>query len=374
MAEERTRPENAKPTVIREAATTTLNNWFKTWLDLKTFLKQRRQLLDDPKVALTGPSQPDTSWKSPFAFATQGLLLTTVMIQLLASAFGLFVVKPESYIKRLRDRNRQVAQAAKSNLAVAEQADDETVFKSEIFPKLDDWLKKPEAADTSGPIVFGITKQNYVITMKKLIAQTEDIPKQLDYAEKLSAAEALFAKILVPLSLVFAAVFFRLLFYRIKEVRAIADKEQVMQAYLYIVTARLFWTNAVLSVIYALLHYSFIYSGFYDRTLFDSVSRGDPGMTQFLFVQAEITLPVIVCLPLVLYSFHKMSISLRKLFNLPPPSIWFDRVGSYVRVANFLSTVVLFVLLFICSWGYARLLTAWEKHKINFVTIENKGS
>ena len=334
MSDEGTSTKNSKPTIIREAASSTLNNWFKTWLDFKVFLKQRRLLLDDPKVALTGPSEPDTNWKSPFAFATQGLVLTTVLIQLIASAFGLFVVRPESYIKRLRERNTQFAQTLKNNLAATSQTDDQR------------------------------ESRDYVAKTKNLIAQTEEIPKQLDYAEKLDAAAEMFAKILVPLSLVLAAVFFRVLVYRLKEVGAVFDKEQVMQAYLYIVTARLFWMNAALSLIYAIIHYSMIYSGFYDREMFDSVIGGGAGMTQLLFLEAEIALPVFVCLPVVLYSFHKMSVSLRKVFDLPPPNIWYDLIASYVRVANFLSALVLSVVLFICSWGYAKLITVSEKHKI----------
>jgi hypothetical protein len=358
--------------VIREAARSPFDKLIKSWLDYKAFSKQRRQLLADPKLALTGSGEADRTWKSPFSFATQGLVITTVIIQLIASAFGLMFVRPEPYLKRIRtaiQENIQTLkeneQTLKNNLAIVNEANDNTLFEVAF-----DILKKPIPGTS-----FGISKPEYVKALTEAIqrtdktlaqSQSDEIKRQLDSAERIESVSSTIAKVLVPFALVLAAYVFGFLFKRRTRTSNPVALDRPHEVYLYITTACLFWMNAALTVAHALFHSVLVYSGFYDRMMFGSASFGGGLVeTQLLFIEAEIVVPFLLCLPVILFAFRRTAAAIRTVYDLPQPKIMQNWIGSYIRVANTVSFIALMVILNLFSWGYVNVGTMLEGKRIN---------
>lgn len=339
-------------------------SWINTWFDFRVFSKQRHLLLEDPGFALTPPPKTESPWKSSLGFATQGLVLTTIVIQVLASAFGLVLSRPKPYTERIRTNVQEnlvslneTAQTLKLNLAVVETADEDTLFEPTL-----DILKRPVRTT-----LFGVPKADYVKALNDAIgrvnrsvgnvqSQSDQVAKQLDLAKRADQLPSKLFRILLPLTLVLSAYIFRFLFGRMKEARGIENKDHSDVAYLYLTTSHLFWMNAGLSIATAVLHNTFIYSGLYDRQM--SESLGSLGTTQLLFMGAEIIIPVLLFLPLIIFSFRKTSQAIRTIFDLPASTS--GLISSYIRVSNFISFLLLSIVLVLVSLGCAKVTAKWE--------------
>ena len=76
-----------------------LHDFFE-WFDFRLFIKQRRLILAHSDLNFTTEVKAASWWKSPFAFALQGLILTTLAAQILSLAFGLLFKTPKITLMR----------------------------------------------------------------------------------------------------------------------------------------------------------------------------------------------------------------------------------------------------------------------------------
>ena len=247
-------------------------DWIKNWLDLRGYLKQRRIVLAHPNLQFTEQDTRLPSWKTPFLFAVQGILLTALVIGLIGGAFSTLIDPRPTVVFRVQISDNSATLVPEQVPGGAEWQTKAELIEQDIaklqlqLPNIE--AAEPEAkfpgpvpySDRDRPNLFALGVALTLIEMErddaiaKYKQELEGLQEQLrviKLAPRIRKAEQALQKVLMPVSLVFAAYLFRFLV-RLRSGTNVALTHNAHVVYLYYFTAATFWVNVTLAVLVAI--------------------------------------------------------------------------------------------------------------------------
>jgi hypothetical protein len=294
----------------------------KPFLDFKSYLAQRRRILADPNVMLTTPID-DKTWKSPLKFATQGLVIPSLLASLVISVFFFFARQPEPPWK---DGQREFAEAVTKLRDLEAQMKASSPFEQFYF----------------GDNFVNLSRDEAVKECQQRIAKLEARQWVFVAAPYVDDAEKKLAKFVSPTFLILAAYFFRWSL-KFGQGRSGSNIHRAHEVYLYFVTSSIFWISLIYNVFLVLL---------------------------FLSVRTEsVLVPVFYgcCMVLGFIAMVLVNRDCKKLqdvFNLPllegkgRRTSGHNKIFSTIFYANLLSLVTAGMLLFVAAWMWG-ILAMW---------------
>lgn len=296
------------------------NGWWsdkiKPFLDFKSYLAQRRRILDDPTVMLTTPID-DKTWKSPLKFAIQGVAIPSLLVSLVIGIYFFFVKQPEPTWK---GNQREFTEAV---------------------TKLRDLEAQMKAADPSQQFYFqddfiNRSRDDAIIECQRRIAKLEARQWIFAAAPYVDDAEKKLAKFLSPTFLILAAYFFRWSL-KFGQGRSGSNMGRAHEVYLYFVTSSIFWISLIYNVFLVLLILSL---------------RTDSRLMPVFYACCMVL--GIIALVLVNRDCKK----LQGVFNLPllegkqRKKSGHHKIFSTIFYANILSLVTAWLLMFVVAWTW----------------------
>lgn len=341
---------------IREAIA---GPWIKRWLDIRTFLAQRRALLRDSTLALDSEIRTSVAgWKTPAKFAIQGLILPAVIIQVLNLLLALILVRPTPYIDRLRSEADAALASVRENRALVAG-----MPPSAILVPVRDLRTRPSVSTDA----TGISQPEYL----KLLARAEPTLvrgiKLIKTGQNIDAAEKLILPFAAPTAFVLAAFAFRLFARRTLISSANGDPRRAHEAFLYLHTSSLFWANVVMMLTASVAQNILIYSGEFDRAMYAASHQGPAAavVTLFLFTQVQMIAVVLLAAPWLIVGWRRFVREMRHAYGLAPAGIWRDRLLGAAYGANLVTFIMLTIALNLVTSVYGYVATAIEERRIS---------
>jgi hypothetical protein len=342
--------------------------WLKRWLDIRTFLRQRRALLNDPVLTLDDEIRSDIpGWKTPLKFAFQGLVLPVVAVQVIGFILGVIFVRPPSYLKRLQSEAETALVAIKHNRVIVSSAPDDAIFESGR-----DLRAVPNRLDPT-TATWGIYKIDYVRQLDVAKNNLETALKKFATAEHIQTAEKLLAPLAAPIAFILAAYAFRLFARSILAGSQRANHRRAHEVFLYLHTSAMFWANVVLIVTAALISSALIYTGIFDRTMFAAAHRGplEAMITLVILAELQMLAALVASAPWLVWGWRRFIRDVRIVYGLPHVGIWRDSIFGAAFGANAFTFIVLAVSLNVGTWVYGHIVTFVEERKINIEAMSN---
>jgi hypothetical protein len=246
--------------------------WIQAWLDIRQYLRQRQLVLQHPDLSFPETATANAEWKTPLAFAIQGTVLTAFIVGLIGNGFSWLIAERPTVVFRVEmnsgtaslvpqlvpggsawDSKRKIIEAdlrvLRGQLEKIDQAGPGTRFQGPV-----------PYSQRDNPTVFALgvalamsemSKAEAAAAYRGEIVALERERRFAKLAPNIEKAQKAIQTVLLPLSLVLAAYIFRIL----ARVGARAHRAPLVPAhiaYLYYVTASLFWVNITFAVILAI--------------------------------------------------------------------------------------------------------------------------
>lgn len=210
------------------------------WLDFRKYLRQRTRILRSPELVFDPPDDDD-DWKSPLAFAVQGLVLVAVIVSLLDGVLGTFLTAPAPYWK---EQEKAILADIAEYQAKVQSTDEQESFAI-MYP---------------GDLMFPaeVSKETYEAFLRQQISILEGQLAYVRMTPDRDKASGVLDKFLMPVTLLLAAYLFRC-FLKLGLGKRASHCEGAHIAYLYIFTAAMFWPNFVYILAVAVLRNVFTY-------------------------------------------------------------------------------------------------------------------
>lgn len=294
----------------------------KPWLDFKSYLAQRHRILADPAVILT-TSIDNHSWKSPLKFALQGLAVPTLLISLIVGIYS-FVAQEAEPTWKQDQRELIEALTALRKLEIEIKAAPPT----QTFTFIDDLVDRP--------------RDDALKECQRRIAKTESQQKFFSVAPFVDAAEGKLSNLLAPTMLIIAAYFFGG-FLKTGQGRSGSNMNRASEIYLYFATSSTFWLGLGMCACAGI------------RMISHEIMPQLEGIFFFGYI-------VLGLIGLVIL--NRDSKKLQEIFDLPLLEgknrnvSGHHKIFSAIIYANFVSSIIAFILYFISSWCWG-LTTMW---------------
>lgn len=253
---------NADQGLWRELWQRLWHDFLKKWIDFRAYLRQRRIILDHPNLDFPQTSISSPDWKSPLAFAVQGIVVSAALIELALSPMGLIFKPPEMTIfvaevreneaygipkkipvgtsvwKTKADQARQDIEALQAGLRSINESSPASTFSG-----------APPYADRYDSSLFflrlalAIKMANQDVAKKSYEVEISRITRQLRSFQFFGGIESTaksLRPIILPLTVLLGALGFGLLC-KIERGQGEFAREHGRRIYLYFVSASLFW-------------------------------------------------------------------------------------------------------------------------------------
>jgi hypothetical protein len=201
----------APDSIAREFKKALLGNW----LDFRAYLGQRKRLLREPELCLSKKQPSEPNWKGPLAFAIQGTVLVTLLLNSVDYCFRKLSPPSQTHEARL----------------IAERA--------QIDRDLEEIKAHPKVIEPS-TVFFGDPLEDIADRKQKLAAAEQRL--------RWSDAGGVVEKFAVPASLLFSAYVFRWFLQRIRKASSIPAVAEADRVYLYCITGGMFWSNTAVAL------------------------------------------------------------------------------------------------------------------------------
>ena len=296
----------------------------KPFLDFKSYLTQRRTILSRPEQMLEAHDPNDKHWKSPLAFALQGLVVPTILFSLIVAVYFFVVREPEPAWKV---NQQQYSENLRQLHDLEKQIDAAPSYQTFTFQ--DDFVVRDRA--------------DALQECRRRITTLESRAWIFNASPHVDAAERKIQRFLSPMMLILAAYFFRR-FLRTGQGRSGANMDRAHEVYLYFVTSCIFWVALFQSTCLVLL-------------LLAARTGKD-----YLFGPLMLSQTILGIIGLIML--NKECKKLTPIFGLPllegkaRKKSGHHKIFSTIFYSNLLSLVVSYLVLIIAAWGIG-LVVFW---------------
>lgn len=292
-------------------------NRIKPFLDVKSYLAQRREILSHPEVILAAGSSRRKDWKSPLTFAGQGLVLPMVIAWLVVGLFSFFVNEPDPGWKaNERQYYKDLKTLADFEQQILAAAPDQT------FRFLDDFVERD--------------RENALQECRNRISKRKALGWIFRAAPHVDKAERILSPALPIATLIIASYFFGWLL-RFGQGKSAMHVDRAREVYLYFVTSCLFWLNLLMSTCCVVLILAL-------RAEEERLSSAAYACSIALGITGLVLL-------------NKECKKLMPVFNLPllegkkRKLSGYHKIFSTICYSNVLSLPLSYALLFLAAWG-----------------------
>ena len=337
--------------------------WVKRWFDIRTFLAQRRALMRDPKLTLDVEIRTSVSgWKTPLKFATQGLILPALAVQLLTMVLSLVLVRPTPYMARLREEAESALEKVKQNTEIVATASATT-----IFAPTNDLRNLPTPLESTNMAMLGVQQADYLKALKNAEPKLREAIRQIKTGENIDAAGKVAVTLLPSVAFVLAAFAFRVFARKHLSVSSSHDARRAHEVFLYTHTSCLFWANVVMLLVAAIIQHILVYTGEFDRTMYAAAHNGpvEAVLTLLLIGQMQMFATLLIAAPWLIIGWRRFVRQTRAAYDLPARSVWRDPILGAAFAANLVAFIFLVPVVNLVTWAYGHGVTAIEERKIS---------
>lgn len=390
---------SSDPPPARELRVTLWNDRIKPWIDIRSYLRQRRIILANPELDFPHALESSPDWKSPLQFAIQGTIVIAFVVGLLGKVFATFVEpRPVTVLQVERDDSvgyfvpHTVGGGATWETRQKILAD----YIATLSTELDSIKRNKDNMSFLEPVPYSDAYNPVLLILGGSIAskrpRSEIVPlyekelkvlrRQLRNAELapyVEEAGKTFRPVFGGISLVLAAYFFGILIRKGRS-RGLGRADGGQIAFLYFVTASLFWPSFFLSVVFSIRE---ILDRYFPPVFTDTVeglektlrSIDDPSVNfnplQWPTTQIVASLFTLLILGIVVWSYvciRHAARSLRPFFGVAGERASTDdsgeaRIRRDIIIANCAASAIVYLIAAIVFVGYAHLQLWLEHHR-----------
>ena len=362
------------PSIFSEFRKKVLKGFLGKWLDFKPFLKQRKEIIYSKTINFSSKEKEQKQWKLPLEFSVQGLVLCTFIITMTGTLFSTFVKeRPLILMEVLRESKsaslipKEITQkefiSEKINL-IENYSDSLSNELNVIRQSNDSIFSKPipySEQDNHTLFILSVAlsmdslkKNDAIIAYEKEINALQYQKNTLEWEKAFEKTYSKFKYIMVPLSFLLAALFFKMMMRQKIKLKEISNK--LSSHYLYFFTAYLFWINFAQSIIQAIkLNIDKYFPPQMSQIVSDLESRLNQEFINLevgLYINTFLFITSIILIILGFKSIKSMSKQLSNLYNSSHPELAIKSKTIFWKTiwANLLSTLtMMFILLFLTS-------------------------
>ncbi|WP_459213168.1 hypothetical protein [Aquimarina rhabdastrellae] len=351
-----------------------LKGFLGKWLDFKPFLKQRKEIIYSKTINFSSKEKEQKQWMLPLEFSIQGLVLCTFIITLTGTLFSTFVkerplilmeviresksaslipkeIKQKEFVSEKINLIENYGDSLSKKLNVIRQSNDSIFAKPIPYSEQDNHMLFILSVAQS---MDSLKKNDAIIAYEKEINALQYQKNALEWQKTYEETYSKFKYVIVPLALLLAALFFKILMRKKIKLEEMSNK--LSSHYLYFFTAYLFWIIFTLSIMQAI---KFNVNKYFPPQMSQIVSDLESSLNQEfinlqvgLYINTFLFIIYIVLITKGLKLIKSVSKQLSNLYNSSSPELAIKSKTIFWRIiwANlFSSLTMVFILLFLTS-------------------------
>ncbi len=328
---------------------TVFAHYKNSMLDFRSYLQQRRILLLPPVSELNKKIQEGYNWKSPFAFAFQGIVLTSWLVTLTGQSVVFFfeprpvslfeiegykhslIIDNSRWLLKEQQIKNDIETLINEMIVMAEASPSEKFPMPVPYSMRGTFLFVPEREVALAPKV---PRDKAIKTREDEIGRLKYLLKKTQLARHMASIRNWIRPIIFPSLMVLLGAYIFKFMLRIGKTKHVKMAEQGEVVFLYYVTAAFFWVilaSNINSVCYSILE--FYYLPPFDLT--DNIPSPWWIRTLIFYIDTLIKLIIMVWGIIIL---KKTCKGLCQIFGLEPAQRWYSLWSGGYRMC-----IILFI-------------------------------